>query len=315
MIITCECNRVFASNSAYVTHKKYCKGIKIDINVMQTDYDSGLTLKDLMLKYHTSQNFIVKNIKMRNFSESRKMILKKYPNILKHSDKTKEKMRQSRFNYLKKKNGNTPWERRQKREFSYLENWFKDNIILKYSLQNNYDIIYEYSEYPYFIDFAFLNIKLAIELDGKCHFINGNERLQHDIKKDELLVNKGWSVYRIKFDQIESKITIDKFINFLNTFNNKKPKVYGDDLYSYNEVKNKRQIKKENDKNKKEKIKNLQIIKNIELILQSNIDFSKFGWVQKIASILNKKPQKINKFMKKYMLDFYNNSCFKREKK
>ena len=53
----------------------------------------------------------------------------------------------------------------------------------------------------------------------------------------------------------------------------------------------------------------------IELILNSNIDFSKFGWVTKVALLLNKPPQKVNIWMKKYMPDFYNEKCFKKAKK
>jgi len=50
----------------------------------------------------------------------------------------------------------------------------------------------------------------------------------------------------------------------------------------------------------------------INLVLNSNIDFSRFGWVGKIAIILNKKPQKINKWMKKWMPGLYETS-FKRK--
>lgn len=40
---------------------------------------------------------------------------------------------------------------------------------------------------------------------------------------------------------------------------------------------------------------------NIKLVKNSDVDFTKFGWVNKIAKIINKKPQKINKWMKKYL--------------
>lgn len=60
---------------------------------------------------------------------------------------------------------------------------------------------------------------------------------------------------------------------------------------------------------------NLQININplIDKILNSGIDFSKFGWVGKVSIILNKKPQKVNQWMKKYMPEFYENNCFKRK--
>ena len=49
----------------------------------------------------------------------------------------------------------------------------------------------------------------------------------------------------------------------------------------------------------------------VPLILNSCIDFTKFGWSGNVASILNCKPQKVNIWMKKYMPDFYK-TCFQR---
>ncbi len=46
--------------------------------------------------------------------------------------------------------------------------------------------------------------------------------------------------------------------------------------------------------NEKEKI-------NIEIVKNSNIDFSKFGWVTRVAELIKKHPQKINNWMKKYL--------------
>jgi len=47
-------------------------------------------------------------------------------------------------------------------------------------------------------------------------------------------------------------------------------------------------------------------------VLESDIDFSKFGWVTKVSKVLNISPQKVNKWMKRYLPDFYENKCFKR---
>lgn len=57
--------------------------------------------------------------------------------------------------------------------------------------------------------------------------------------------------------------------------------------------------------------------KNIELqkqaILNSTIEFNKRGWVKLVAAILSIKHQKVNKWMKLNMLDFYVNNCYKRK--
>lgn len=147
--------------------------------------------------------------------------------------KQREEARKRRFEYLKKHTGQTAWERRSSGKMSFLEKWFFDNAIVKYKLFEKFDIINELPVYPYFIDFAFNDIKLAVELDGKIHFVN-KQRVQHDCDKDELLVNKGWTIYRIKYDE-NNEDTINKFINFLNNFTPNKS--MDNKVYKYQEVK------------------------------------------------------------------------------
>lgn len=52
--------------------------------------------------------------------------------------------------------------------------------------------------------------------------------------------------------------------------------------------------------------------KNIELVLNSSIDFSKSGWVKKVSHLINKSHQKVHFWMKQYIPGFYNEKCFKR---
>jgi len=71
---------------------------------------------------------------------------------------------------------------------------------------------------------------------------------------------------------------------------------------------NKIQLKQQIECKKNEDLKLL-----INKIVQANIDYSSFGWVGKVALIINKYPQKVNKWMIKNMPDFYKTSCFKRK--
>lgn len=52
--------------------------------------------------------------------------------------------------------------------------------------------------------------------------------------------------------------------------------------------------------------------KYIPLILNSNIDFIKFGWVNEAAKILDRPSQKVNIWMKRIMPEFYE-ACYKRK--
>lgn len=226
------------------------------------------------------------------------------------TEEQRENARKKRFEYLSKKSGKTAWERRSNGEMSFLEKWFFDEIIVENKLFNKYDVIYDYPVYPYFIDFAFLNIKLAVEVDGKCHFKNG-VRVDHDIKKDNLLVEKGWKVYRIRFDEINDK-TKKEFILFLDTIDNAIPKVYGNNLYRYFEIKKKPRTRKEYFKDSKNKFKEKQLPK-IQKVLDADIDFSKHGWVKKLANIIGITSSHINRWMKSYMPEFYEEKCFKKQ--
>lgn len=231
--------------------------------------------------------------------------LKKLKQSLVLSEESKNKIRIARFNFLKNINNRrkTSWYARSKNEMTYGEKTIH-NIFIKNKIYDKYEVINEYPLFPYFIDFAFINEKIAFEFDGKCHFKN-KKRIEHDIKRDYLLKLKGWKTYRVSYKELNT-FSIDNFISFIGN-SNKEP--IKNQLQKYSEYKtDKNAIKEKNtDKEKTKIIKDF-----IEKLLTSDIEFNKFGWVNKAAKILNKKPQKINSWMKVHMNDFYETSCFKR---
>lgn len=222
------------------------------------------------------------------------------------SDETKEKIREKRFEYLKKRLGETAWERRTKGKMSYLEQWFFDEVITKHDLLTKFDIINEYPEYPYFIDFAFLNIRIAVEIDGKQHFRNKKNQ-DRDVKKQKVLADKGWKIYRIRFDALNED-TIKEFLDITNNpaiYQTKilEPKLFK--FYSYKKIRSDERSKKIKEAFYKKEKSNIDKVKN------SDVDFSKFGWVTQISEIIDKQPQKINSWMKKYCPDILD-KAFKR---
>lgn len=89
-------------------------------------------------------------------------------------------------------NTNFGWQNRNKFEMSYPEK-IANNELLKYDV----NFINEYHFHPYFIDFALIDYKIAIEIDGQQH--NLPERKASDIKKDKKLIKNGWTVYRLSW--------------------------------------------------------------------------------------------------------------------
>lgn len=71
----------------------------------------------------------------------------------------------------------------------------------------------------YFLDFALLNKKVDLEIDGSQHCLL--ERQQSDNKRDNALISNGWKVYRISWNKLktdaekqEMKIKIDQFLSW-----------------------------------------------------------------------------------------------------
>lgn len=68
---------------------------------------------------------------------------------------------------------------------------------------NSLNYIRELKVGKWFIDFAFENLKIALEIDGKQH--NLPERKISDALKDDFLVSQGWVVHRVKWKKISKE--------------------------------------------------------------------------------------------------------------
>ena len=297
------------------THCKNALGLSIHLK------KHGMTLLDYKVKY---ENFIIpkciyceSNAKMINNNSFRKTCgstecKRKMCKSQVWDDERREKLRQSRFKFLNDKNNRkkTAWHNKSNNKLSFGEKFLHETFI-EHKIYEKYDVINEFPIYPYFIDFAFVNEKVAVEFDGKCHFKNGNKRIQHDIDRDEYLQKIGWRVYRIAYFEIDD-FKICDLISFLGNPGKKQLKTQ---LEKYNDIKKnkKKQLVSKRDQKNAQYVE--QQLKLAELVVKSNIDFSKYGWVNEVAELINKKPQKISKWMKLFLPKLYETECFKRKTK
>lgn len=159
------------------------------------DYENGLSLGEICKKYNmSSKSYIAKYVlsgRTRSLSESIKMAHKKYGESFKHTEETKKKMREKRLAWMKANPEKTAW---RLKNMSYPEKCFQ-KMIEDSGLDKKYLIYREYSVFPYFIDFAFINEKVAVEIDGSQHL--EEDRKKRDNEKDTLLISKGWRILRI----------------------------------------------------------------------------------------------------------------------
>jgi very-short-patch-repair endonuclease len=214
------CNRKIENIGNLNQHIKKCKKLsEIKEEIIDLYINKNLSVKDLRKKFKLQSNDIktILGDKVRSTSEASKLAHKKYPNSFKHSEETKKIISEKRLEFMKNNPDKTAW---RLSNISYPEKLFIE-YVESIGLDKKYSIIREYSVFPYFIDFAFINQKVAIEVDGSQHLLP--ERKERDDKKDKLLNELGWFVIRISEKEIKTNIgeVFNKIISILN----EKPKV------------------------------------------------------------------------------------------
>lgn len=189
----------------------------VEKETIRNDYLNGASIRELQKKYNINcrewlQYKLLKGI-MRNLSEASKVAHKKYPENFLHDESFKKKMREIRLKFMKEHPEKTAW--RKRNEPSYPEKCF-----MKFLEDNEYDKKYlierEYPVFPYYIDFAFTQIKVAVEIDGSQHILD-EDRVARDKAKDETLISQGWKVLRVtenlvKTDWVTLKQKLDEVI-------------------------------------------------------------------------------------------------------
>jgi len=214
------CSRKLDNMNNLNQHINKCQKLTdIKEEIIDLYINKNYSVKDLRNKFKL-QSTDIKNVlgdKIRTLSEANKLARKKYPDKFKHNEESKKIMREKRLEFMKNNPDKTAW---RLSNVSYPEKLFIEYVETN-GLDKKYSIVREYSVFPYFIDFAFLNQMVAIEIDGSQHLLP--ERKGKDVKKDNLLNDFGWSVIRISEKEI--KTNIENVFNKIISILNEKPKV------------------------------------------------------------------------------------------
>lgn len=83
--------------------------------------------------------------------------------------------------------------------------------VIAYLRRQNFRFLVEFRFGSFDIDIAFLKDKLAIEVDGPCHFDHHGRYLEEHIVKEFLLEHEGWRLCRIKSEEL-MKEQLDEFL-------------------------------------------------------------------------------------------------------
>ena len=171
-------------------------------NIKRDYLEKNLTIQEINEKYEIKSHCFVSKVLgdlKRTRSEASKIARLKHPESYVMSDKTKEKLRVARNQFLKEHPEATAW--RRNNEPSYPEKCFI-NFLTEKEYDKKYYIEREYPIFPYYIDFAFVDEKIAVEIDGSQHL--ADERAESDRQKDKLLIEKGWKVLRVTEFEIKN---------------------------------------------------------------------------------------------------------------
>jgi very-short-patch-repair endonuclease len=114
---------------------------------------------------------------------------------------TRQKSRESHLRYMKEHPENTAW--RKSNQLSWPEKIFM-NGLYRNSFHKEFEIEREKSFFPFFVDFAFLNVKVAVEINGSQH--NQKERKKSDVKKKKVILKSGWRLYTVTASQVQSNM-------------------------------------------------------------------------------------------------------------
>jgi very-short-patch-repair endonuclease len=195
------CKKEIKNRGALVVHEKTCEKILLIKDNIVNDYiRNEMSVTRLCRKYNLGSNIINDIIgdKKRTLVEANRIGKKLFP--FKHNDSSKAILRYKRLKYMEENPEKTAW---RCSNISYPEKLFLEKIKNS-GLDKKYLIIREYSVFPYFIDFAFLNEKIAVEIDGSQHLLP--DRKNSDMVKDKVLNENGWKVVRVTENEVKTNI-------------------------------------------------------------------------------------------------------------
>jgi very-short-patch-repair endonuclease len=203
------------------------------------------------------------------------------------SEETKLKISKSMIKAQKEGRAYNIGQCRWNNEHSIPEKWLIKVLKNDFNQIENIDYKTEMSFYRYALDFAWPEKKLCIEIDGKQHLYD-EKQIARDKEKDRLLKDDGWKELRLKWGYIvkNTQEALKIITNFLNEvgditipINNSQSEIC-EEKRKENELNG--VLKDKSGKFNKKKLSEDKWLKRKEIILNSAVDLTKFGWKSKI---------------------------------
>jgi very-short-patch-repair endonuclease len=212
------------------------KNYESDYNwkVIQDYYDNNHTWKDVLNEYKIPNTALQKArksglFKTRTIGESLKVLssLGKYDRSFLRASDYRKKISDT-MTKLHAEGKHPGWyhinSRKDRRSYP-------EQIFLRYlkntDIYNKYRIEEKLPIWKYFLDFAIIDLKLNIEIDGMQHY-STEDAINHDKKRNEYLRSNGWKIYRIKWNDFKNnaKKEMEELISYVSDIHNKSDRFY-----------------------------------------------------------------------------------------
>lgn len=171
---------------------------KFNWELIQKDYDSGLSQRELIAKYGMAISALYKaksrgDIVFRSCTESIKLYHETHM-AKPLSTETKQKISIARRKFLEANPDKVPYKlNHYSKGPSYPERYFKELFE-----NENMNLVSEYQISYYQLDFADVEKKIDVEIDGEQHY--ADERIvASDARRNSFLKDQGWVVFRIRW--------------------------------------------------------------------------------------------------------------------
>lgn len=118
-----------------------------------------------------------------------------------HTQETKDKVSKSRIKYLQENPEKVPYLLNHSSKESYPERIFKNALV-----ENKIECwVQEYQNGIYRYDFAFLDLKIDVEVDGSTHLTEKVKKI--DERRDNWSKEQGWTVVRFTAKEVKENVT------------------------------------------------------------------------------------------------------------
>jgi very-short-patch-repair endonuclease len=234
-------------------------------------------------------------------------LFQKRSNPHRWSDGEKEMLSEKRKKWLKENPDKHPWRKKTKLVSAPCEQL--KNYLKGVGVELEEEVIVS-EESNYSVDILIPSKNLVIEVNGNQHYDNSGNLKPYYQERHNHISSLGWKILEIHYTMAFHHEFIRKIIeeeheaSKILPFKLKEKECSNKKVHGCHKLYSQARIEKWNLENKK----------YIELVKTSGIDFSKFGWVDKVSKVINQKPQKVNLWMRRMMPDFYEKFCFKKKK-